>query len=389
MSDDTLSRLKALDVEILKDIVRKDQANQAFEITDWVVKPLGHVIMNPNTGGLYRFSGVGRDEIGEKEWSVILKISKSNDTNVHEIEYWKREALAFQNRLFEKLPKSISMPRCYGVIEHADQIWIWMEPISEITPREWELGQYAFVARKLCSFNTAYLNDKPLPDFPWLCKKYFDSLTVENSFFHKLMDATQPDTAWDASAVQKIFPTKMKQRIIQQWNEKDIFLAGLDRLPEVFCHNDFHRRNLMIRSNLDKSLEVVALDWAFSGNGPLGGDLGWLIGGSLFYFEWEPAKASELLNCCLESYLTSLIEAGMDDLVELAKIGCLISLAIRPGMLLPAFSFGYTEFDYYPETAKAQFGRAGDELVAGWAEVSEFCIDCADQAQQILKKLDW
>ena len=389
MSKEILEQLLLMNREEVADIVRKDQGSQTLEVLDWTVEPISHVIMNMNTGGLYRFSGLGRDENGEKEWVVALKICNSNDEDARGVGYWKREALAYQIRLLENLPGSIAVPRCYGVIEHPNQTWIWMEHIVEATPSKWELDHYALAARNLCSFNTGYLNGEPLPDFPWLCHKYFHSQIADNGFWHKLLDPTQANNAWEASAVRRKFPTRLKERIIQQWNEKDHFLASLERLPQVFCHNDFHRRNLMIRSKPDKSLEVIALDWNFSGNGPIGGDLGWLIGGSLFYFEREPADASALFNCCLEAYQAGLTEAGLASYLELVRIGCLISIAILPGMVLPAFSLGFTEMDYYPETAEAQFGKSGDELVAGWAAVSEFSMACADRARQILEKLDW
>lgn len=388
MSDDTLSSLNAMDMAILTDVVRKDQGSQSFEVVSWTAEPLSHVIMNMNTGGLYRFSGLGRDENGEKPWGVILKVCNSNDEDARGVAYWKREALACQTGLLENLPGSIAVPRFYGVIEHPKQAWIWMEQIAEATPNNWELDHYALAARDLCSFNAGYLNGEPLPDFPWLCHKYFHSQVADNGFWHNLMDPTRPNNAWEAAAVRKIFPNRLKERILQQWNEKDRFLAALERLPQVFCHNDFHRRNLMLRAKPDQSLEVIALDWNFSGNGPVGGDLGWLIGGSLFYFEREPDEASTLFNRCLEGYQAGLIEAGLASYLDPVQIGCLISIAIVPGMLLPAFSLGFTEMDYYPETAAAQFGRSGDELVAGWAAVSEFCMACADQARRLILRAD-
>jgi hypothetical protein len=384
MQNDLPDELALIDRNVLVEAVRQDQRSQDFEISDWAVESIDHVRMNDNTGGLYRFCGLGRDKQGEREWVVVLKIAMKGEEHRQTAAYWRREEC-----LLDNLPGPIAAPRCYGVTEYPDRIWIWMEHIVEDTPKRWELEHYAFVAEELSNFKAAYLEGKPLPDFPWLCSGFFHELIADNGFWHSFMDPDSPNNAWGAESVKAHFPSRLRGRIDRLWREKTRFLASLDRLPQVFCHNDFHRRNLMIRSAPDRTQEVMCLDWHFSGNGPVGGDLGWLVGGSLFYFEREPWEARELYNRCMDAYQAGLEKAGLESYLDLARLGCLISTAIMPGMVLPAFALGFTEVDFYRNTAQAQFGRSGDEMVSGWATVAEFCMDCADQARQTLAKLGW
>ena len=290
---------------------------------------------------------------------------------------------------FEHIAGPLSIPRCYGVVEHADQTWIWMEYIVETAPKRWELDHFAFAASSLSHFNAAYLKGEPLPDFSWLCNQYFHTMIADNGFWHTLMDVSKPGNAWESTFVKAHFSERLKQRINRLWMEKGGLLDSLDKLPQVFCHNDFHRRNLMIRPTSAGLQEVVTLDWHFSGNGPLGGDLGWLIGGSLFLFEREPFEAIDLFKRCLEAYQAGLVEEGLEKYLEVARLGCLMSIAIIPGMILPAYTYGFTEMDYYRDIAADLFGRDRDDLAVGWAEFTEFCMGCADEAQKIVAKLDW
>ena len=384
MSEELIEQLQSIDRDILAGIVRKDKSSKNFDILEWSVEPVNHTRFNPNTGELYRFFGLGRDESGEKTWDLVLKVANYEEGSQESTSFWKREALACQNCLLDDLPGPIAIPRCYDVVEYSNQTWIWMEHVVEIAPKWWGLDHYAMAASSLSHFNAAYLKGEPLPDFPWLCKQYYHALVADNSFWHNAMDSAKPDNVWEATYVKTHFPDRLREQIEQLWKEKEYFLTSLDKLPQVFCHNDFHRRNLMIRSNLEGLPEVITLDWHFSGNGPLGGDLGWLIGGSLFLFERDPFEALELFDCCLEAYQAGLVEEGLGNYRELALLGCLISIAIMPGMVLPAYTNGFTEMDYYRDTAAAQFGRTGDDLSSGWATVVEFCMKCADDARQMI-----
>jgi hypothetical protein len=401
MTLNTLEQIRSIDPGTLTDVVRQDQSSPAFEILQWQVGPIGHVVMNPMTGGLFRFSGLGRDPAGTREdrtWSVLLKIlihpgGEEKEQDQQAGTYWKREILACQSCLLEGLPGPLTAPRCYGVIEKTNQTWIWMEYIIEAAPRRWEMDHFAFAARELSQFNAFYLNRNPLPDAPWLSRGFHQLIAAEDGLWHSLMNPDNPQNSWKAKVVQTHFSWILRERILEVWAEKERLLSALDRLPQVFCHNDYHRRNLMIRSRVNGSTQndlnqLVGVDWNFSGIGAVGSDLGQLVGMSLFFFERDPADAEELLARCFEAYQAGLASAGLENIALQARLGCLISIALWPGFVLPSFAHGYTEMEPFRGTAEAQFGRSEGDMVAGWAELSEFCMDCAGEARQILAKMD-
>src|SRR5438132_8831501 len=128
MRSDALEQLRALDPEVLANVVRLDQRTKSFQMLDWTVERLStRGIINPD--GLFCFSGHGRDEHMTRSWSVVLKVLRRNDEceSIRDLRYWKRELLASQFKLLQKLPGPVTAPRLYAATENAGGAWLWME----------------------------------------------------------------------------------------------------------------------------------------------------------------------------------------------------------------------------------------------------------------------
>src|SRR5574341_1842536 len=93
MDNNLLDKLRTIDLDILTDVVRQDQRDPSFEITNWTVKRLSDKgIANPD--GLWLFSGEGtRGNSGSASWSIVLKILNrpSEELTADNVWYWKRE----------------------------------------------------------------------------------------------------------------------------------------------------------------------------------------------------------------------------------------------------------------------------------------------------------
>jgi hypothetical protein len=369
-----LATLQATDPALLREIVRQDQRSPAFELLHWDVKPLSAKgIANPE--GLFLFSGQGRDERGIRPWSVVLKIltKPGEEQDPRNLFYWKRELLLAQSALVASLPRQVVVPRYYGTSEHHGQGWLWMEYVAATTPQSWTKDNYAFAAYQLGCFNGAYLTGLSLPDYPWLSKGNARTMS----------DVFAPQNAWDNCFVQRFCSNRLRERVLRLWNDRERFLHTLDHLPQTFSHFDFSRRNLFIRTRNDNQEEIVAVDWAMCGCGPIGGDLCSLIGTSAFLLELETAALPAQDTAAFEAYVTGLRESGWTGDPQLARLGYTAYLAIFTGLALPALIAYFTGDDHI-SMVRQWFGCSPEELASALATVCEFALDRADEARGLM-----
>jgi len=379
MTEEMLMTLKAIDPAVLAGVVRQDQGSAAFEITEWTVKSLSDKgMINPD--GLFLFSGQGYDERGTRSWSVALKILKDPGEvqNVRDIHYWKREVLLIQTGLLASLPHSLARPRFYGTIEREGSVWVWMEHIVQVKPH-WTIDQYVFAAQQIGRFNAACLTLNPLPDYPWLCKSHLRNW---------LKGEARVTAFWESSFANRKFSSHLHERWTKLWGERERVLNTLDRLPQVFSHFDLHRYNLMIRQQENNREEVVALDWAICGYGPLGGDLYALIIATTTLFEVEPAALPELDAAVFAAYVEGLQDAGWQGNPELARLGYTAWTAIWQAAAAPVLVSLWNS-DSQHDHALQVAGRSPEEFAAGWLKTYEFALDRADEARQLMDRLGY
>lgn len=380
MHQDRLAQLRAIDADLLTEIVRQDQRTPAFELTDWTVEPLSSKgISNPE--GLFRVRGTGQVGQTTTPWSVVLKIvtRPDHEQDLRDLWYWKRELRVAQSQLLTRLAAPVVAPRCYGAVEHADDVWLWMEQIVGRTSQPWTLSEYAFAARELGRFNGAYLTGTPLPDEPWLChdhvRGWLAALVPEH-----------PARAWENRFVRGAFAPALRPRVERLWAEQERFLAVLSQLPQVCSHFDYQRRNLFIRARPDGRDEVVAVDWQYVGIGALGGDLFHLTSGSAVLFEWEPAAVGALEAVTTEGYLAGLHDVGWQGDADLVRLGYTTWLALMHGACLPTATTVWMADDTGARVWQ-QFGRSREAVAAGWATLCAFALDRADEARQLMDRL--
>jgi hypothetical protein len=361
----------------------------AFKLADWSVTPLVHEKVIETTGGLFRFDGRGWDGGEMKVWSAVLKVIKRPGDEGEQpqgLGYWRREMLAYQSGMLANLPDSVRAPRCYGVSEQPNGAWIWLENIVEAAGPTWTLEHFQQAGRHLGRLGGAYLAGRPAPNYPWLCASLFRSLYADEGWWARFINPASPNNAWQRPLVQAVYAERLlSQGVLQIWAEKEQWLAANERLPQVFCHNDAHRRNLMLGNANDGQPELVAIDWGFCGPGGLGNDLGELVGTSLSYFAIHPANAVELERAVLEGYLAGLRDAGWAGDERLARLGYLISLALYWGGTLPC-----EVASLQPGEAKVnvelKYGRPVEALLSGWTQLAEFALQRAEEARYWIMK---
>jgi hypothetical protein len=387
MSQPVIAAPWPLDNATVAAAVRQAQRSPHYELAGWQMAPLGHQKIIETTGGLYLVSGQGRDHEGTTDWSLVLKTVHRPDTpdcqRPAEWCYWARELLAFDSGLLAALPGPLRAPHCYAVTPHADGGLIWMEHIVEATPRRWTLDDFACAAEVLGRFGGAFLTGAAYPQRPWLSEPFLRSSLADGDWWAQHMAVGTPESLWATPIVQEAFSDDMRRAILAIWAEKTRYFDALDRLPQVFCHNDCHRRNLMWGIDPAGSLELVALDWAFCGSGAVGTDLGMLAAVSTFFFESAVEDYDALESIVIDGYTAGLRAAGWQGDERLVRLGCIISALLWMGATLP----GWTAMMLDPAAGfniAAMYGRPATEVLAGWVALDEMLLARADEARSLL-----
>lgn len=377
MTTDRLQALAALDSTRLTEIIRQAQASPSFEIGTWDVRHLSSDgMINPE--GLFLFSGEGHDESGQRPWSVVLKALQSDtpEPDPTNAWHWKREYWAMESGLLSKLPGPLVPPRCYGVESQPDGAWIWMEHILDRSPRRWGTDQFVFAAEQLGRTTGAWLSSGIKLDYPWLSRGL--AFTWAEGF--------EPgEEVWANEYVIKAWSSSMRDRLMAVWAERARLNAALERLPQTFAHFDSQRRNLMIRARPDGGDELVAVDWAWCGIGPVGADLAILIGNSMILYEADPKIGAQLDEAVFLAYLAGLRAAGWTGSIDEVRLAYAATIALFCGVTAPRLLTIVT----HPEriaSSKENFGLDIFGFIEHSVQMGTFGVELGEEALQLMNQ---
>jgi hypothetical protein len=377
-----------IELASLAPVVRRALGAPDAEVLDWRVAPLGGGTgVALGAGTLHRVSGTARDDDTVQVWSIVHKrlrppavgagFSLSGDDPTSQT-YWKREALVYSSELLRELPAGFVAPRCHGIDERTDGIVLWLEDVVETENRDWSLARYGEIARHLGRFNGAYIAGRPMPDAPWLCRdmaRWREPLVAP--FWDRIAELrTGP-------RVQRGWPGDLLDRAHRVWIERERFYSALASVPQVLCHGDTDRRNLMLRHGAD-GLETVAIDWAYVGPQAVGTDAMTLaVQGVLWARHREPDELPSLSRACLEGYLAGLRDAGWIGDERPVRLGFLAGAALRFVALTGPILVALASEDERPRI-EAAFGTTLEAILDRYAAMQPFLLDAADETRLML-----
>jgi hypothetical protein len=377
------AQLAAIDQVTLVPLVRSALSSTTVEVIDWEYKQLHGGLGAGST--IYRFAGQGHEQGQTAPWSLILKAlhpqAPADDPSAWN--YYKREADAYQSGWLADLPGGMAAPRCFGVVEHPDgTCWIWLEDVADEIGPHWPLEHYRVVARHAGHFNGAYLVDRLLPSWPWISvgwvRKYVEQAAPVLPLLRDSLDHPLVRRAWPGDAIDRFF---------RLWEEHDLFLDALDRLPQTICHLDVFRRNLFARKTADADDQTVAVDWAFAGRGAIGQELVSLVQASVMFYEVGPDKAQALEDIVFDGYLEGLRDAGWRGDARQVRLGyAAASLRYRCGGELGRFLTIILDESLH-DIAQQTFGRPIGEVADFWAYVGHLFDGTIDEARALIDAL--
>ena len=260
MNTTKLTTLQQIDPDVIRDVVRHDQRSSAFEIQQReVVRLSAKGIINPD--GLFLFRGQGKDQQGVRFWSVVLKVlfRQEQEPPLSDMWNWQRELRLVESGLLKGLPGPMRAPRFYRVDRWPDKAWLWMEHVESRHSNPWSLEDYVFAARQLGRWNGACLVEKPPPTAPWLAREHYRTW----------LSRVNPKKDWGFPLHQKHISAETRERLDRLWAERELFSHVLQALSQSFSHFDSQRRNLLVIERSDDRDELVLIDWAMCGLGPV------------------------------------------------------------------------------------------------------------------------
>lgn len=204
--------------------------------------------------------------------------------------------------------------------------------------------------------------------------------------YHSWYTETDPEQDFEFPLNQKHIAGDIRARYEKLWAEREEFYNVSEVLPQTFSHFDSQRRNLFIRKGRNEQDELVLVDWAQCGLGPLGAELNWLIAGSIALFEWPASKLPELDSIAFTGYLHGLVEAGWSGDADIVRLGYVAWVTMWWGIVFPNITALWCTPEFHP-FAYQQFGSAEEELFLQWLPLFNYALDCADEARFLMKKL--
>jgi hypothetical protein len=189
--------------------------------------------------------------------------------------------------------------------------------------------------------------------------------------------------AWEHPLVRRAFPESALDQVLRVWADRAKFLDGLDRLPHTFCHRDAFRSNLLWRRDGDGQERIVAIDWAYTGNGPVGEDVAPLIAAA------PAGDGAELAPWTLDapmfnSYLQGLSEAGWRGEARSVRFGFAASAALRYLFMTVVEMLGDVRDQARHASIEQRRGRSIEQVVQQYAALVHFLLGLADEARTLL-----
>ena len=380
MDNNSDSPLHSIDSATLTPLVRQALGSETVQVGDWHTE---QIHASGSRARIFRFSGDAEDRGDLLPWSLILKVvpfSPDRD-DPSSRSYWKREALAYQSGLLDDLPAGLAAPRCLDVVEQPEgDVWLWLEEVSDDIGANWPLAHYGVVARHLGQFNGTYLMGRPIPSYPWLSGgRVYSHINQADLHIAQLRDNL------DHPLVRRVYPPPFAESLFHLCEERELFLAAVDRLPRTFCHHDAFRRNLFAQRSTDGGYNTVAIDWTFTGTGVIGEELYYLVIMTVAFFEVEVEKLAELDAVVFDGYLSGLREAGWRGDRRMARLGYTASTALG-GLLLGTNISILTDESYRVRWEQAM-GRPLEQAADHWAQIQMSVLGMAEEARKLMDEL--
>ena len=323
--------------DLLRAVCCRAVGDPAAELLGATASPVDHEIASIATAGLHRVTGLASTSAGARPWSAFVKVLQharhwsmlpmlppDRAADLVAVYPW-REELDTRAQVLQVLPDGLRVPVHYAVEDLGDdRVAIWMEDVDAVdtpwTPADYERTAYALgrLAARRTPGLRAGASDLPA------------GLGVR-----KLVELRGPifaatladDAPWRAAVDSGLVDAGLRDDLARVLDLTPTVLAELDTLPTALPHGDASPANLL-RPRSEPGT-VVAIDWAFGCQLPLGHDLGQLLVGGAESGGADPALLPVVLETILPAHRAGLAAGGVRVPLRTLLRGCVGSLVTR------------------------------------------------------------
>jgi hypothetical protein len=381
MSNEETIHLVGVDQATLLPIVRQVTQRDHGELVDWHYQPLEGGVGDLGAGlvGIYRLAGHISDAGIVAPWSLVLKSAQGN-TGQDEAAYLLREWQAYRSGFLNLLSGDVVAPKCFGTSQQAgDVLWIWLEDLGSVEEQPWAQEDYERTARDFGAWNGSYLVAETQPNFAWFCQSAAREWTQQAAPEIEVLRASLGHPV-----IERLYPGDQAQRVLHLWEERNLYLNALERLPQTVCHNDAFRRNLFIRRHADRPPHVIAIDWAYLGWGAVGEEVAAMVVGNLVFNEVAWAQAPKFTEAVFAAYLEGLQQTGWSSDPRMVRLGFTAAAAMKYSFPYGLSSLFTVEGQaWYDKMLKQEDSDTAGEMV----EKRRFIFDLAAEARSLIEAL--
>ena len=304
-------------------------------VVDVEVVATGYPFTSIATGGLHRVTGTAAPADGraERHWSAFVKVvhhprhwpllgmmPPQVAAEMTELFPWKDEIEA-RRQVLPVLPPGLRVPDEYAVTDLGDdRVAWWMEDIDD-DDDEWRDEDYARAAHLLGRLAVHRRPGDPAGSAPF--PPGFAVRKVVESRGAMLAGLLDDDALWARPVVAGAFDATFRRDLRRAVGTLPALLAEMETLPTALPHGDAAPVNLL-RPRGEPGT-VVAVDWGFRCQLPLGYDLGQLVAGEVERGRGDPTRLPALLEVVEDAYVEGLAAEGLEVPHETVHRGMICS----------------------------------------------------------------
>ncbi|MFK4087684.1 aminoglycoside phosphotransferase [Kribbella sp. NPDC020789] len=238
--------------------------------------------------------------------------------------YWRREVEVYRDETLraDLAAAGLALPEVEAVEEDDGGALLVMEDVAGLAGTEFGLAEHGALARACGRWQA-----RPAAEREWTSTGFLRAYSTTRDVPWELVD---DDDAWRQPLVAETWPVGLRAAWRELLTNREELLRLVEGAPRARCHLDFWVSNVIRRP----SGEFVLLDWAFSGDGARGEDIGNYIPDAVFDLFWPAERHGELADACLTNYLAGLGEEGWRGDSDVVRRAVLAS-GVKYAWLLP------------------------------------------------------